>query len=134
MWSIHYQGHSVMKVVVAPVWLKVMIEWQMLSFWDKLSKPRVCQVQVQDEYLLFLAPQILQPLASIVHVHVDRQNQNTVVDLEYHIHVHVQFPCQEKQKVFCCVLLCMRNFLFSKYLLVMLHLTLSHSRSKCDLT
>lgn len=34
--------------------------------------------------------------------------------------------------MFCCILLCMRNLLFSKYLLLILHFTPCLSRSKCD--
>lgn len=65
------------------------------------------------ENLIFLALQLLWPLAFILHVHVDRQTQFTIVDLEENI--YVQCPHKEKLKVFCYILLCMRNFLFSKY-------------------
>lgn len=55
-----------------------------------------------------------------------------MVDLEENTCTVSSPAFKEKQKVFCCILLCMRNLLFSKYLLLILHFTPCLSRSKCD--
>ena len=132
MFSICYpREHSMMKVIVAPVWLDVMIEWQMLSFWDKPCKQNVCKLQVQHyESLLFLAPQWLWLLALILHAHEHtcRQTRYTVLLQIWNKTDMYSFLARRSER--CSAVCCCTCFI--KYLSVVLFLTSCHSRSKCD--